>query len=79
MKHFVKKSVDMPSLSVAEDALEIHMQCSNVSACDIDIKAQAVVKDAEDALEIHMQCSNMLACDLGQGVSVSNSKVSKLT
>jgi hypothetical protein len=26
-----------------------------------------------------MQCSNMLACDLGQGVSVSNSKVSKLT
>ncbi len=55
MKHFVKESVAlMPTLSVAEDTLESHMQCSNVLACDLAIEAQAVIKDAEDSPEIHM-------------------------
>jgi hypothetical protein len=71
MKIFINKSLKTLSaktdcqgvgegVSLAEDVLEIHMQCSNVSACDLAIQA----KSPQDELEIHMRRSNVSACDL---------------
>ncbi len=59
MKLFIKDSVAllMPTLTVAEDVLEIHMRCfSDALECDLAIQAQSVESMvAKDELVIHQK------------------------